>query len=215
MPEQITTQEAQYALELVKKICTEVGPGLPASPQERQRAEIIKKELETHLGAGNVFTEEFTLAPGAFGSTYPGAICMLLAVVLNISAGHFSGISPWIPSIVAVVFALLAPLMFILEFLLSLEVFDPFFPKKKSLNIIGNLRKPEAGEVKRLLIVSGHHDSAPQNTWLRYTGIGFYILSTIYFIGMITLLVMCLIQLAGLMIGNEAVAAFGTIGWVY
>jgi hypothetical protein len=214
MPGEITTQDAEYALDIVIKICTEVGPGLPGTSQECQRAEIIKNELETHLGTGNVAVEEFICAPDAFLSTYPGVLCMLLAVVLNISAGHFTGISPWIPSIAAVVFAILAPLMFILEFLLSLEVFDPLFPKKKSLNIIGRLRKPESTDVKRLLILSGHHDSAPENTWLRYTGIGFYILSAIYFIGMITLLVMCLIQLAGLILGNEAVVAFGTIGWV-
>ena len=168
MPAEITTLDAEYALDLVKKICTEVGPGLPGTPQERQRAEMIKKELETHLGAGNVVVEEFIFAPDAFLSTYPGALCMLLAVLLNISAGHFTGISPWITSIAAVVFAILTPLMFILEFLLSLELFDPLFPKKKSLNVIGSLRKPEAKDVKRLLILSGHHDSAPENTWLRY-----------------------------------------------
>ena len=214
MPGEITTQDAEYALELVKKICTEVGPGLPGTSQERQRAEVIKKELETHLGTGNVVVEEFIFAPDAFLSTYPGMLCMLLAVLLNISAGHYTGISAWITSIAAVVFAILSPSMFILEFFLSLEVFDPLFPKKKSLNVIGSLRKPEARDVKCLLIISGHHDSAPQNTWLRYTGIGFYILSAIYFIGLITLLVMCLIQLAGLILGNEAVVAFGTIGWV-
>jgi Peptidase family M28 len=214
MPGEISTLDAEYALELVKRICAEVGPGLPATPQERERAEIIKKELESHLGGENVAVEEFILAPDAFMSTYPGALCMLLAVLLNISAGHFTGISPWIPSIAAVVFAILPPLMFILEFFFSLEVFDPLFPKKKSLNVIGSLRKPEAGEVKRLLIISGHHDSAPENIWLRYTGIGFYILSAIYFIGMVTLLVMCLIQLTGLILGNEAVVVFGTIGWV-
>jgi Peptidase family M28 len=214
MPDQITTQDAQYAWDIVKRICAEVGPGLPATPQERARAEVIKKELETHLGAGNVVTEEFTLAPDTFSNTYPGVLCMLLAVVLNILAGHFTGISPWITSIAAVVFAILSPSMFILEFLLSLEVFDPLFPKKKSQNVIGSLAKPEAGEVKRLLILSGHHDSAPQNTWLRYTGVGFYILSGIYFLGLITLLVMCLIQLAGLILGNQAVVSFGTIGWV-
>ncbi len=137
---------------------------------------VIKNELEAYLGTGNVVVEEFVCAPDAFLSTYPGTLCMLLAVLLNISAVHFTGISPWIASIAAVVFAILAPLMFILEFLLSLEVFDPLFPKKKSLNVIGSLRKPEAGDVKRLLIVSGHHDSAPENTWLRYTGIGFYFL---------------------------------------
>ena len=214
MPEMITKDDAQYALDIVKKICSEVGPGLPATPQERERAEIIKEELESHLGSENVVVEEFICAPDAFLSTYPGVLCMLLAVLLNISAGNFTGISLWITSIASVVFAMLSPSMFILEFLLSLEVFDPLFPQKKSLNVIGSLRKLEAMDVKRLLILSGHHDSAPENTWLRYTGIGFYILSAIYFIGLITLLVMCLIQLAGLILGNKAVVAFGTIGWV-
>jgi hypothetical protein len=213
MLEQITIQDAQYALDIVKNICKEAGPGLPGTPEERARAEMIKNELETHLGAENVVMEEFTLAPDAFLSTSPGGLCMLLAVLLNISAERFTGISPWIPSIAAVVFAILAPLMFILEFLLSLEVFDPLFLKKKSINVIGSLRKPGAENVKRLLILSGHHDSAPENTWLRYTGIGFYILSAIYFIGLITLLAICLIQLAGLMLNNQAAVAFGTIGW--
>jgi hypothetical protein len=214
MSAEITTQDAEYALELVKKICTEVGPGLPGTSQERGRAEVIKNELATYLGEGNVAVEEFTLAPDAFYRTYPGGLCMLLAVLLNILAGRFAGISPWIPSIAAVGFAILAPAMFILEFLLSLEAFDPLFPKKKSLNVIGSLRKPGTRDVKRLLIVSGHHDSAPENTWLRYTGVGFYILSAIYLLGMITLLAMCLIQLLGLILGNQAFVAFGTLGWV-
>jgi len=51
---------------IVKKICSEVGPGLPGSPQENARADLIKKELESHLGTDNVSAEEFTFAPGAF-----------------------------------------------------------------------------------------------------------------------------------------------------
>lgn len=66
MPEIITNADAQYAFDIVKTICTEVGPGLPGTSQERERAAIIKKELESHLVAGNVVVEEFTLAPGAF-----------------------------------------------------------------------------------------------------------------------------------------------------
>ena len=38
MIEAITRDDAQYACELVKTICTEVGPGLPGSPQEQERA---------------------------------------------------------------------------------------------------------------------------------------------------------------------------------
>ena len=54
MPETITNDEACYSIEIVKAICAEVGPGLPGSPQERNRAGIIQKELESHLGAENV-----------------------------------------------------------------------------------------------------------------------------------------------------------------
>lgn len=45
MPAENTTLDGEYALELVRKICAEVGPGLPGTPQERQRAELIKDEL--------------------------------------------------------------------------------------------------------------------------------------------------------------------------
>jgi hypothetical protein len=49
MPEIITDDDAHYAYDIVKMICAEVGPGLPGSSQERERATIIQKELESHL----------------------------------------------------------------------------------------------------------------------------------------------------------------------
>lgn len=213
MPEN-RSRDAQYALDLVRAICTKVGPGLPASFQERERAEMIKGELETHLGCENVVIEEFTLAPDAFLSTYPGLWGMLIAILLNISIGHIAGISPWIISLIALLFSLFMPVAFIFEFFLSYELFDPIFPKKKSINVIGRLRKPGTKDVKRLLIISGHHDSALENTWLRYTGYGFYFLSATFFIGMITLVVVCLIQLAGNIVDNDAIIRTGTLGWI-
>jgi hypothetical protein len=214
MTDVITTQDAQYAFDIVKAICTEVGPGIPASPQERERAYMIKKELEAHLGTENVVVEEFTLAPDGFLTPYPGVVCMSLAVLLNISMEYTTGIVPWITAIAALVFSIITPTLFILQFVLCREVIDPLLPKKRSLNVIGTLRKPGTGEVKRLLILSGHHDSAPENTWLRLTGYGFFFLSATFFIGSITLVGMCLIQLVGLVIGSETVIHFGTLGWV-
>lgn len=213
MPEIIADTDAQYALDLVKKICTEVGSGIPASPQERARAEIIKKELEAHLGAENVTLEEFSLAPGALLSTYPSVLIMLVAVLLNIFTERLTGISAWITIIAGLILALYTPVAFILEFILCRELVDPFYPTKQSVNIIGKLRKPGIENVKRLLILSGHHDSALENTWLRYTGYGFYFLSGTFFIGAITPLVMFLIQLVGLIMGNEGVIQVGTIRW--
>jgi hypothetical protein len=139
---------------------------------------------------------------------------MIMAVLLNISMGCFTGITPWVASIAALFFSIITPLLFIVEFLLSIELIDSIFPKKKSLNVIGKLRKPGTTNVKRLLILSGHHDSALENTWLRFTGYGFYFLSAIFFIGSITLVVMCLIKLVGVVTGNTDLVRFGTLGWV-
>jgi hypothetical protein len=214
MPEIITKQDAQYALDIVKKICKEVGPGLPASPQERQRAEMIKRELEQHLGEENVAMEEFTLAPEACLSPFPGVLFMILAVLLNFSTARFTGIWSGVTSIGALIFSILAPLLFIFEFIYAYEVVDPLFRKQVSINLIGRLRKPGTQSVKRLLILSGHHDSAPENTWLRFLGYGFFFLSATYFIGLATLLVMNSLQVIGVIFGNAEIARLGTLGWV-
>jgi hypothetical protein len=214
MPETITENDAQYAFDIVKTICTEVGPGLPGSSQERDRAAIIKRELESHLGAGNVVIEEFTFAPDAFLSPYPGVLSTMIAVLLNISMGHFSGITPWVTSMAALAFSIITPLIFIFEFILSYELLDPLFQKKQSINVVGILRKPGTNNLKRLLILSGHHDSAPENTWLRFLGYGFFFLSATFFIGSITMVVMSIIQLAGLIIGSNAIVRMGTLRWL-
>ena len=215
MPEIITSQDAQYAFDLIKTICAEVGPGTPGSPQERERAEIIKRDLETHLGAGNVVVEEFSFAPGAWlGSQLIATFCMLIATLLNISIGRITGISPWITAAVGFAFSIISVLLFIFEFLIGFEVLDLFFKKSKSVNVVGTLCKAGTQNVKRLLILSGHHDSALEFTWLRYTGYGFFILTVTWMIGLITVLVMSAIQLAGVISENADLVRISTIGWV-
>lgn len=215
MPVEITNQDAQYAFDIVKAICAQVGPGLPGSSQERERAAMIGKELESHLGAENVEVEEFTLTPGAFlGSQFISSFLMLLAALLNISMGGFTGISPWVTAIAAVAFSITSVLLFIFEFILGFEVVDPIFKKEQSINVVGKLRKSETQNVKKLLILSGHHDSAMEFTWLRLTGYGFFILTVTWMVSLITVLVMSLIQLAGVITGNADLVRIGTLGWV-
>jgi hypothetical protein len=214
MTEIITTSDADYAFGIVKMICKEVGPGLAGSSQERERAEIIKKELESHLGTANVSIEEFTLAPKAWLSPWPGVSFMILAALLNISTGHIPGVSPWLTAVGALVFSILTPLLFILEFVLGYEVIDPFFMKKASVNVIGMLRRRGTQNVKRVLLLGGHHDSAPENTWLRFLGYGFFIFSGVFLVGAVTMVVMNIIQLTGVIIGNDEVVHAGTLGWV-
>ncbi len=212
MQEAIASNDADYAYVIVKTICTEVGPGLPGSPQERERAGIIKRELEAHLGADNVVVEEFILAPGAFLNPLPG-LFLLMAALLNLSLGRFTGVSPWLTAVASLAFAIASPLLFTLEFFLSYEVIDRFFRKKQSVNVIGALRKPGTTTIKRLLILSGHHDSALENHWLRFLGYGFFLIAATFFVGLVTMLVMSIIQLAGLITGNAGIVSMGTLGW--
>ena len=210
----VTSDDAQYALDIVRKICTEAGPGLPGTSQERERAMMIKTELESHLGAENIAAEEFTVAPWAFVSSYPfSAFFMLIAALLNISMGRFTGISPWLTSTASMIFSIASPLLFIFEFILGFELVDRFFKKKQSVNVVGTLRRPGTVNVKRLLILSGHNDSAPENTWLGSLRYGFFILSMTWLIGFITMLAMGIIQLTGMITSNAAIVRIGTLGW--
>lgn len=214
MPDLITSDDAQYAFDIVKAICAQVGPGLPGTCQERERAAVIKKELESHLGAENVVVEEFTFAPAAFLRSSPIiALLTLLAALLNISAGRLTGVSAWGTCIAALVLSVISPLLFLLEFYFGLELTDPLFKKGQSVNVVGGLRKPGTKNVKRLLILSGHHDSAPEDTWLRFLKGGFFFLSATWGIGLLTLLAASLIQFAGLIAGSAGLVRFGTLGW--
>jgi hypothetical protein len=239
MPEMINAGDARYASDIVKAICTEVGPGLPGSTQERERAAILSKELESHLGAGNVAVEEFAVAPWAgLGAMRLSALLLLVAALLNLSIGHF-GLPAWLTAGAALVFSILSPLPFILQDIFGFELLDPLFKKKQSVNVIGTLRKPGTGKAKRLLMLSGHHDSAAEITWLRLFGdvkrllmrsgphasasgkswlgfldYGFYFLTGTLVIGFIAMLAMSLIQLTGVIAGNASTVRLGTLGWV-
>jgi hypothetical protein len=211
----VSTDDAQYALQIVKRICAEVGPGVPATVAERGRAAIIATELEACLGAGNVVVEEFELAPGAFLGSLPiSAVLLLVAALLSTSPARSLGVSPWITAGVAFALSVLALALVVLEFFASYELIDPLFPKRRSVNVMGTLRASGGGEAKRLLLVSGHHDSAPEITWLSLLGYGFLVFAAVWLLGLITTLVLSSVRLAGLISGNDAVAWPGTLGWV-
>jgi len=215
MAETITEADAGYALEIVKTICTQVGPGMPGTPQERERAAMIQKELEAHLDAENVAVEEFSVAQWAWLGSIPlSAIMLLAAALLNILTGRLPGISPWVTTISALGLSILALTTFFQEYIKYKEFVDPFFKKKQSVNVIGRLRRPGTSRVKRLLILSGHHDSAPENTWIGLLGYGLYVTVPTIFIAFIVMLAMSIIQLIGLITGNSGILSFGTLGWI-
>jgi hypothetical protein len=210
----LTSGDARYAIDIVKTICTEVGPGSPGSRGERARGAIIAKELQSHLGAANVAVEEFTVAPGAFlGSLPVAAVFIAIAAVLNILAGRFARV-PLLVLAAASLVSSLTSFLVGLECLRYFELIDRFFAKKQSTNIIGRLRRPGAQSVKRLLILSGHHDSAIESTWLGLLGYGFFAAAVTAIGGMVAMLLMSIIQFTGAVTGSGELVQTGTLGWV-
>jgi hypothetical protein len=61
--------------------------------------------------------------------------------------------------------------------------------------------------------VAGHHDSAWENTWLRFLGYGFYLAEATMFLGSIAMLATSTIQLVGVITGNASAVRYGTLGW--
>jgi hypothetical protein len=208
---------ARYAADIVKTICEKVGPGLPGTVQERERALVIKKELEAHLGAENVTIEEFHFAPGALiASERMSALFLLAAALLNMTAGSLLERSPAVAAVattLAAAFAALPVLLFLFQFVRAGEVIDPLLKKGTSINVIGTLRRQGTKTVKQLLLLGGHHDSAWEDTWLRLLGNGFFFVSGIFFLSMIAMLGMSLIQLTGMIFGNAGTVRMGTLGW--
>jgi len=215
MAKNLDDSYSKYALSLVCKICSEVGPGAPGTPQEKARAAILKQEMESLLGTNNVSVEEFTVTPGAFlGWLRWAAGFALVSSILNMTVGRCEGIAPWITSLLALMFSLGAVMPGIFEFMLYFEFTEPFFRKKTSQNIIGRLTKPGTKEIKQVLILGGHHDSALEMNMLRYLGYGYYVAVATLFIGFLTLMMCNLLQLIGALSGNEGLLQRGTLGWI-
>lgn len=161
-------KRAKAALDLTGRLIERFGPRLAGSEACLGCADALLEEARG--SADKAYVEDFRVHPGAF----LGFIRVL--VVLYLVSAPALYFAP----------ALSAALMtggigiLVFGFFLYREVLDPFFPGRPGRNVTAVLEP--SGQVKRQLIVSGHHDSArifnfyvdhPEKYSLRvYGGIG-------------------------------------------
>ena len=165
--------------DIIQQIIDKCGPRMPCSPQEAKGAEIIKEELEETCD--EVTIEPFTCHPrAALGWIRIDLLMGLLSFSLFLLIQLFID-SYWvyILSILSTLLIFLALLIAWEEFFCYKEFIDPIFKKKDSQNVIGKI-KPK-GEIKKIIIFSGHHDSALQFNLLRYLKYGY---AVIIFLGL-------------------------------
>ncbi|TFG19202.1 MAG: M28 family peptidase [Promethearchaeota archaeon] len=130
------------------KICEEAGPREPGGFGERKATKILKDELQIHCD--KVSIEKFPVAPLAFLSfTVISPVLILLGLLFY-----------WSYPIISVFAILIASMVFILMFIRYTAIFDVFFPRRSSHNVIGEINPKK--EWKQTVMFSGHLDSAYQ-----------------------------------------------------
>ncbi len=137
---------ARSALDLTAHIIDELGPRLAGTDACKKAAARLADTAGT--SCDSVKVESFAVHPGAFLG--------FIKVLVIFYAAAAAGLS-FLPVFSALLTSL-GMVILVFGFLLYKPLLDPFFPKKEGLNVIGTLEP--SGEVKRQLVISGHHDSA-------------------------------------------------------
>ena len=192
----------KYMFEVIDKIIREAGCRIPCSENERKGAIIVSEELKSVCDEVNV--EEFEIAPNAF----LGWIRLDIGIILISYLLYFLG-SLIVTSIFKFVLFSLSTAVILTglailweEFFNYKEFTDKWYKKEKSQNVIGKIRGP--GETKRIIIFSGHIDSAIRFNLLEYLH---YLYPIICFVGLFSFIIW-----AGASIYNIIFAAFGQFG---
>ncbi|MHA1593776.1 MAG: M28 family metallopeptidase [Candidatus Baldrarchaeia archaeon] len=137
---------SEYAMSIIRRIIEETDGRLPGSDNERKAAEMIAEELRKYCD--EVHIEDFELRPGGFLGFIPISVALIVVAYIL-----------WFLPPLSLVFALAAFVITYMEFFRYAEFVDPLFPKRISQNVYGKIKAK--GERRKLIIVSGHHDSAP------------------------------------------------------
>ena len=171
----ISQEDSEYMYDIIQMIIDECGPRMPCSPQEAKGAEIIKNELDKTCD--EVFVEPFKCHPRAALGWIKISIFTVLASFVSFFLIKLFVNSYWLIILggITLMLTFLAILVAWEEFFNYKEFIDPLFKKKESQNVIGKI-KPE-NNVKKIIIFSGHHDSALQFNLLRYLKFGYVIVN--------------------------------------
>lgn len=140
-------ESANFAAWTIKKICKDIGPRPSGSEEELKAEQFIASQ--TGKAADKVVTEEFQIARKAFfGWMQIDAVSLIIATLFIVFK----------MAVVSLIFAIIAVVCLLGEFLFYREFLDRFYTKQTSHNTM-LIRKPQ-GEVKRRIIFAGHADSS-------------------------------------------------------
>jgi aminopeptidase YwaD len=190
-----------------KKIIEKNGPRLAGSKACLDTADDLYEELKSF--SDDTKKEDFFVYQGAFLGWIRILVFSFLVGIIFLWLNY---------PLISLIVSITSLLILILQFFLYLPLLDKLYPKKKATNVYGILEPKD--EVKRQVIISGHHDSAhvfnffihqPKLYNLRTTGSIFFVillilLSTLLVfvkdIPVLTLSINILLSLSFLLVGQ-------------
>ena len=136
----------KYAVKNITRICNEIGPRKPGSPEELKAQKLMAKDLENYCD--DVQIEEFKVHRQAFMGFIPFTVACAVASVFT-----YAFATP----IISLILVVLGFIPLLLEFVMYKQFIDPLFKGHPSHNVIAK-RAPK-GELKKRFIIVGHADS--------------------------------------------------------
>lgn len=154
------TDTSRAILGWTQRILDACGPRPAGSKASLDAAALIAKDLEE--SCDKVELQEFTCRPAAFIAfeTLSAVVGALASALLFFGLFWPAFALYWLVALVAIT-----------QFGLYFEVIDRFFPEGRCTNVVATL-EPK-GPVRRQVIVSGHHDSAFEFRYLRWSALAY------------------------------------------
>ena len=137
---------SKYAVKNITRICNEIGPRKPGSPEELKAQELMAKDLKNYCD--DVLIEEFKVHRQAFMGFIPFTVACAIASVFT-----YAFVNP----VISLILVILGFIPLLLEFVMYKQFIDPLFIGHPSHNVIAK-RAPK-GELKKRFIIVGHADS--------------------------------------------------------
>ncbi len=136
----------KFSVKGITRICNEIGPRQPGSPEELKAQELMAKEMKKYCD--DVQIEGFKVHRQAFMGFIPFTVaCAVASVFVNYFVSHW----------VALALVIVGAIPLLLEFLMYKQFIDPLFIGHPSHNMVAT--RKASGETKKRFIVVGHADS--------------------------------------------------------
>ncbi len=137
---------SRYCVKGITRICNEIGPRRPGSPEEFKAQNLMASELKK--SCDTVEIEDFKVHRQAFMGFIPFTVACAIASVF---------VNAFVNPVIALIIVIVGAIPLLLEFLMYKQFIDPLFKAHPSHNVIAT--RKAAGETKKRIILVAHADS--------------------------------------------------------